>query len=52
MLNPLKFVTYMSCRWCSLFSEEDMSVLEYYLDLKTYWRRGQYLTGNSVLARR
>lgn len=27
-------------QWCSVFEEEDISVLEYLLDLKNYWARG------------
>ena len=26
--------------WCSVFTEEDFEVLEYYADLKHYWKRG------------
>lgn len=26
--------------WCSVFTEEDFEVLEYYQDLKHYWKRG------------
>ena len=32
-----------SSQWCDLLSEEDQKALEYYLDMKTYWKRGKLL---------
>ena len=32
-----------SSQWCNLLSEEDQKALEYYLDMKTYWKRGNLL---------
>ena len=27
--------------WCELFTDEDQAVMEYYLDMKMYWKRGE-----------
>lgn len=30
----------LHCSWCDLFGAEDLSVLEFYKDLKAYWIKG------------
>jgi len=29
-------------RWCAFFSESELEMIGYYLDMKAYWKKGEY----------
>lgn len=35
-----ELAVYGSGQWCSVFEEDDLDVMEYFYDIKNYWKRG------------